>query len=281
MSYTHEAKPSLQQQRVSLLRLVYYTILIVILRAYTRYTIISNKLFNRRVGLLPLSASIKPSRKIWIPSSQDKGRSIEVHVFEPPKGIHGEKNGPLPVHINFHGSGFVLPNMGEDSEQCAYWASKLGCVVLDSDYVKSPEYPHPAAVYDALDVLAHIHANPDVYDVTRITIGGVSAGATVALLASLYAPKGTFRSVIAWYPITDFTLGGEQRRVPELPSGAPGCDLPWPLIQLFTDSLLCPGQDLACPRLSPSFAPSEAFSPTAFIVNLLSVEARYVVLTSL
>ena len=268
MSFAVDSKPAFQHRPVSFLRSIYYAVIIALLRAYTRYTIITNKIFNRRVGLLPPTVSIKPTRKIWVPSSQEKGRHIEVHVFEPPKGAEDEKKGPLPVHINFHGSGFVLPNMGEDSEQSAYWASKLGCIVLDSDYVKAPEYPHPAAIYDALDVLAYVLSNPSVYDVTRITIGGVSAGATVAILASLYAPKGIFKSVIAWYPVTDFTLGEEQRRVPDIPAGIPGCDLPWWLIRLFTDSVLRPGQDLACPKLSATFAPSEAFPPMTFIVRL-------------
>lgn len=66
--------------------------------------------------------------RITVPSRR-KGKSIKVIVYKP-KG-HALK--PSPVHINWHGSGFVLPCLGADTEICCYLAAKLGCIVLDGE----------------------------------------------------------------------------------------------------------------------------------------------------
>jgi hypothetical protein len=99
-------------------------------------------------------------RRIWIPS-RERGRTIKVDVYEPIK----RTKKPLPVHINWHGSGFgecphseldllldaetqftllVIPCHGVDATLCIYLASTLGCTVLDADYRKAPAHPFPA-----------------------------------------------------------------------------------------------------------------------------------------
>jgi len=60
-------------------------------------------------------------------------------------------------------------------------ASSAGCIVLDSDYRKAPQNPFPACIQDAEDVCLYVLAHPEVYDVSKISVGGSSAGACIAL----------------------------------------------------------------------------------------------------
>jgi acetyl esterase/lipase len=53
--------------------------------------------------------------------------------------------------------------------------------LLDCDYAKSPEWPCPADTEDAQDVYEWVLNNPQLFDKERITLGGFSAGATIAL----------------------------------------------------------------------------------------------------
>lgn len=87
-------------------------------------------------------------KMITIPSRQ-QGRSIKIHVYAP-KSL--PTTGKPAVHLNAHGSGFVLPSLGSDKEFCALLASQNQQVVLDCDYRKAPENPHPAAIQDYEDV---------------------------------------------------------------------------------------------------------------------------------
>lgn len=173
----------------------------------------------------------------------------------------------------------MLPNMGEDSEQSAYFASLMNCIVLDADYSKAPEYQHPSALHDALDIVNYVQSRPDLYDSSRMTIGGVSAGACVAMLAAHHLPKDTFKSLIAWYPVTNCSLNDEQRRVEPLPRGAPGFPLPLWMIRMFISSVCPTGQDLTDPAVSPYFAPSSVFPPTLFIVRSSLLLVRISLLT--
>jgi acetyl esterase/lipase len=86
--------------------------------------------------------------KTSVPSRQP-GRSIKIHIYTPKDAPKGEK---LPVHLNLHGSGFVIPSLGSDREFCGEMAKRLECVVIDCDYRKAPEHPAPAQMQDAEDV---------------------------------------------------------------------------------------------------------------------------------
>ena len=68
--------------------------------------------------------------------------------------------------------------------------SHLGrCAVLSVDYRLAPEHKFPTAVEDAWDVLLWLtqHGANQVLDVTRIAVGGDSAGGTLAAVCALAA----------------------------------------------------------------------------------------------
>ena len=239
--------------------------IVYILKTLLIITLSITRILDLRIGLLPRSLSIRPTRKLRIPASGSTKRTISVHVFEPPD--INEYKRSLPVHVNFHGSAFVLPVHGSDAEICTYLATKLGCIVLDADYAKAPKHPFPAAIDDAMAVLSYVSSGPNIYDLDRVSIGGFSAGANVAILAAIRATKSSFplhiKSIIAWYPPTNLTRAGTEAK-----SGS--SLLNW-LHHTLRSCYLPPGIDRGNPLVSPLFAKSSLFPPTTLIVSALVI----------
>ena len=206
---------------------------------------------------------IRPTRIIAVPSTKDTTRNIHCNLHEPSN--YDSNAGPLPVHINIHGSGFVLSLIGSDSRNIAPWADELGCIVVDADYSKAPEYPFPAGCDDILDIVAYFHSKPNLYDSKRITIGGFSAGGTLAFATALSLP-GAFRAIIAFYPLCDLTQPYVE---PPKPLGTnPGAPLGKSFQVALRTAYLTPGLSLRNPRISPLHGALENLPPSLIIVSL-------------
>lgn len=227
------------------------------------------RILDLRIGVLDKSVSSRPTRIFRVPSSKDSRRKIVVDVYEPSNNL--TRRGPLPVHVNFHGSGFVLPCHGSDAELCAHWAAQIGCVVLDSDYAKGPKYPYPAAIDDALDVFAYVTSRPDLFDLSKITVGGFSAGANIAIQSALRLAGEEFpvKAIVAWYPPTNMTREGTEKR-------ATNSFRKW-LYRSFRLCYLPAGIERADPRVSPVFADSTLFPPITLIVCYLFIMNLFLV----
>ncbi|KAI6779017.1 uncharacterized protein J7T54_004513 [Emericellopsis cladophorae] len=78
-------------------------------------------------------------RAIRIPS-RDLNRFIDAWIYYPP---YRDPNVPSPVVVNWHGSGFVIDNLGIDHAFCERIAREARVVVLDADCRKAPEHPFP------------------------------------------------------------------------------------------------------------------------------------------
>jgi len=187
-----------------------------------------------------------------------------------------------------HGSCYIMNLHGIDSTICWHLSRKLNCIVIDAGYRKAPEYPWPAPVYGIMDVVAYVQANPDTYDLSRITMGGYSAGGTLALCATAALPQGTIKALVPWYPSCDFRIATGSPGIPAL--GEPGADVflaqrareeeaqraaagpPGPGVYLnvymrsvFTTCFVPPGTDRSDPRLSAICADASSFPPTTII----------------
>ncbi|KZV96106.1 putative esterase/lipase [Exidia glandulosa HHB12029] len=194
---------------------------------------------------------------IHIPS-RDARRTIKVHVYTPNRG----DTGPAPVLINLHGSGFVLPLHGTDDEFCRRVADETEYTVLDAQYRLAPEYPFPAALNDAEDVLRYVLNKPDTFARDRVVLCGFSAGANLALaLASSGEEK--LHAVLAFYPPTDLSVDPATKIPPE----AGGQPIPAPMARLFDRCYIQKGTRSDDPRVSPSFAPTDSFPDKVFIVT--------------
>ncbi|OKL55523.1 hypothetical protein UA08_09210 [Talaromyces atroroseus] len=202
-----------------------------------------------------------PDSVLRIPS-RDAGRSIKAHVY---RATNANSQSPSPVFLNFHGSGFVLPLHGGDDLYCRYISTKTPFTVFDIQYRLSPENPFPAALYDVEDVVKYVQAadHHELYDSSRMSIGGFSAGANLSLAASsMILPPNTFRSVIAFYPPADMATPPEQKSAPD-PTGK-GIP-PW-LARVFDGSYF-QNKDPYDPRISPFYAPAENFPDNVLMVT--------------
>ncbi|KAL8292389.1 hypothetical protein RQP46_001001 [Phenoliferia psychrophenolica] len=162
----------------------------LLLRATVAWTYRS-EIPNQR-ALIPAGVSVS---RVNVPS-RDKGRSIDVDVYS--RETMGA-SGPRAVHLNFHGSGFVVPWLGSDTAFCARVAAEADVVVLDCDYRKAPEAPFPAAHNVTHDVFAYLLSQPTSFDPTRITASGFSAGASLALTLATTLPPSSLAGVISFY----------------------------------------------------------------------------------
>jgi acetyl esterase/lipase len=197
-------------------------------------------------------------KRIAVPS-RDKGRNIEVHLYQP-AGHDSTK--PTPALINFHGSGFVIPSLGTNSEFCSLIATRTQCVVLDADYRKAPDNPFPAAIQDAEDVTRYLAVNPSQYDASNIFISGFSAGGNIALVtASTFGPEHV-KGVVAFYPSVDLT---KPHTAPEKRVLAGVTITPF-FRKFFYDSYMLPSQSRADPHISSIFAPTESFPNHVYLV---------------
>src|ERR1700754_499220 len=70
---------------------------------------------------------------------------VRVRVYQP---------GAAPVIVYLHGGGFVIGDLDTHDPQCRRLAAATGASVVAVDYRRAPEHPWPAAVDDAVAVLA-------------------------------------------------------------------------------------------------------------------------------
>ncbi|WP_235860247.1 alpha/beta hydrolase [Rossellomorea aquimaris] len=100
----------------------------------------------------------------------------------------GAKQEKYPVYINFHGGAFIMNDKELDDPYCRYLANHAGCVVLNVEYGKAPEYPFPRPIHQGYDILGWLKGRADELDIDagKIMVGGQSSGANIAAALCLY-----------------------------------------------------------------------------------------------
>lgn len=116
----------------------------------------------------------RDTREITIPNSVAPARAV---VYLP-----ASADPRPPVHVNFHGGGFVMPLTELDDPLCRHIAARAGVVVINVDYVLAPQHPFPAPPRQAFEIVQWIAAHGDEqgWDGTRLSVGGQSAGGSLA-----------------------------------------------------------------------------------------------------
>jgi acetyl esterase len=89
--------------------------------------------------------------------------------------------------IFFHGGGLVAGNLDTHDGLCRRLAENSGVNVIAVDYRLAPEARFPAQFDDAVKAIkwVHAHAHQLGIDTNRLGVGGESAGALLAVLASV------------------------------------------------------------------------------------------------
>ncbi|MDP1786273.1 alpha/beta hydrolase [Nitrosomonas sp.] len=143
------------------------------------------------------------------------GQSINARLYKPAQLI--ETADPLPVLLYFHGGGYCIGGLDSHDSLCRSLAELTPCCVLNVAYRLAPEHRFPTAVYDAQDAYQWVLSAGSDYDldVTRIAVGGDSAGGTLATGLTIAAHTENWpqpvRQVLL-YPCTSVWQNTESHR---------------------------------------------------------------------
>jgi acetyl esterase len=157
--------------------------------------------YQLRVAKLALKPDVHRStdRRIPGPSSD-----LSIRIYQPREAKRGEL---FPVLLWFHGGGFVIGNLDTHDSVCRLLATQADCLIVAVDYRLAPEHKFPAAVEDCMAALRWVALHgPEIgADVTRIAVGGDSAGGNLATVCALLARDAGFPALayqLLIYPCT-------------------------------------------------------------------------------
>ncbi|MBE9605227.1 alpha/beta hydrolase fold domain-containing protein [Acetobacteraceae bacterium H6797] len=131
---------------------------------------------------LPLSQGgpvMAESRDVWV---LVRGRRMQCRLHIP-QGAQG----PVPVLIYVHGGGWVWASIDTHDRLMREYAAASGFAVLGPDYALSPEAVFPQAIEETAGIVRWVKEEGASlgFDTERVILGGDSAGANLALGATL------------------------------------------------------------------------------------------------
>ncbi|KAI5481168.1 hypothetical protein MNV49_005603 [Pseudohyphozyma bogoriensis] len=189
--------------------------------------------------------------RILIPTREPGSTRMIVADRYERSGTSEDERKSKGVHLNFHGSGFVIPSLGTDASFCSYLASTIPThTIYDVDYRKSPEHPFPAALNDALDATFYL-VDPARSNAS-LSLSGFSAGGNLAMVVSTILPVGLVKTLAAYYPLTDMT---DSRKSP-IPQSQrhSGVAVPSWVGRFFYSCYRLRDQSKSDPLVSPAFS---------------------------
>jgi acetyl esterase len=193
---------------------------------------------------------------------QGPSGSLALRVYTP----LGE--GPFPLMVFFHGSGFVVCSLDTHDSMCRNLCAGTGCVVVSVDYRLAPEAKFPAAPDDCLAATRWAAANASALgaDPGRIFVAGDSAGGNLAAVTALRirdegGPKLLGQLLI--YPVTDYYDSDS----PSMTENAEGYGLGRAGMIWFWNHYLADPSQGANPHASPLRATNLTDLPPALVVT--------------
>jgi len=149
--------------------------------------------------------------EMTIPTSVIAARAV---VYAPTAGADSE---PVPVHVNFHGGGYVMPFTELDDPLCRCLAAEAGVVVVNVDYAVAPQHPFPEPTRQTYDVVTWIaeHSEQFGWDAGRLSVGGQSAGGGLAAAVARQALARSgppIRLQVLHYPPLDLATNVRDKR---------------------------------------------------------------------
>lgn len=121
---------------------------------------------------------------------------------------------PFPMLVYLHGGGWVAGSVAVLDPFCRLLSEAAGVMIASIEYRLAPEHPYPAAFQDTLTAVrwASEHANEWGGDVSRIALGGDSAGGNLAAAAAnqlcFRGEIPALRALLLLYPVTDHPSTG-------------------------------------------------------------------------
>jgi len=121
----------------------------------------------------------------------------------------------------------------------------------------SPEHPFPASLEDTIDSILWIHSNPSLYNfnIKKVSCGGNSAGAGLALSASHSLGPERICALALLYPPCDFSkMDPNEERLPPSKTFRSGFKLDHKAVLFLEECYLLDNVDRKDPKLNPMYA---------------------------
>ena len=179
-----------------------------------------------------------------------------------------EGEGPFPLMVFFHGSGFVVCDLDTHDGLCRNLCAGTNAVVVSVDYRLAPEHKFPAAPDDCLAATRWVAQNASSLrgDAARIMVAGDSAGGNLAAVTALRIRDEGGPALIGQlliYPVTDYFQPGW----PSMTENAEGYGLTRDGMIWFWNHYVRSAGDGVHPHASPLRAATLAGLPPALVVT--------------
>lgn len=146
---------------------------------------------------------------------------------------------------------------------CYKVASQLNCVVVDTDYRKAPEYPHPYPLLDIEDCVYWLLSQPERYDKDMITMSGFSAGGNLAMSSTNRLGRDIIKALVSFYAPIDATTEGAPIGIRDYPepreTARSGTHLESWVFATFYRSYIPLHQDPGQPSITVLFLPMDRY----------------------
>jgi acetyl esterase len=158
----------------------------------------------------------------------------------------------LPMLVYLHGGGWVAGSVATHDPFCRLLSGAAEVIIASIEYRMAPEHPYPAALDDTFTAVqwAHQHAGEWGGDVTRLALGGDSAGANLAAVVAnrlcATTEKHPLRALLLLFPVTDSPQAGHESYI----ENATGYGLEANIMRWFWQQY-APGGSPADPDVSP------------------------------
>ncbi|MBK3528718.1 alpha/beta hydrolase fold domain-containing protein [Streptomyces sp. MBT67] len=201
----------------------------------------------------------KPAPRAAVPPPAEEtveaaGVRVPVRIFLPSGGP------PRGVHLDIHGGGFYMDSAAHSDVRNRALAEALHTAVVGLDYRLAPEDPWPAAPDDCAAVALWLVEQAEArFGTARLTIGGSSAGATLALATLLRLRD---RGVVDRFAGAALRFGTYDLSA-HTPSGRLIADEYF--IQAYVGHV--PDRDRTLPDISPLYADLIGLPPTLLVVG--------------
>ena len=217
-----------------------------------------------REQMIAASAALGPSEPVhavedrWIAGP---GGDVPVRIYRP------SAERPQPALVYFHGGGWAVGSVATHDGYCRALCNAAGVAIVSVDYRLAPEHPFPAAADDAYATLlgvARLSSDWGI-DVSRLAVGGDSAGGNLAAAAALMArdrggPPLALQLLI--YPVTDAGCDTPSYRENEEGYGLTRASMLW-----FWDQYAPRPEDRANPYAAPLATADFSGLPPAIIIT--------------
>ncbi len=188
---------------------------------------------------------------------------IPVRIYWPDEAA----DGPLPVLVHFHGSGFVVLGLDSHDNACRELSAGANCITVAVNYRKAPEDKFPKPTDDAWAATKWVADNCAELggDAKRIAVCGDSAGGCLATVVAQRAtieewPNIVFQLLV--YPVTDMSDDTESYR-----RFADGYNLTADMMRWFMRLYLNSDEEKTNPAAAPIRAADLAGLPPALIIT--------------